>query len=376
MNKTKILSIYTKLYSITHKVKKRILFSSYGGAQYSDSPRVICEKMHEMYPDYELIWMFENPDEKVVPKYVIKVARKSLKYYEMMATCCAYVTNEDLKEGQFKRKGQYFVQCWHADRPLKKILYEIEDYNLIVADEYLTDLCVSASDFGDSMYERAFRYKGKILSNGMPRNDILFNYTSKQIEMIRKKLGINEEKKVLLFAPTFRDNMLKNFQKISVDIERAMRILNERQDWICLMRAHTGVKEFDFKCDGERYIDVTEYDEIGELFLISDCLITDYSSCATDFILLKRPTILATFDLDEYIENCRELIDGFDNMGFVIAKNQEQLNSLLENYDTIDGVEEYKKVADFFGIHESGNSACQICELIHRNMKNCEENTQ
>ena len=114
----------------------------------------------------------------------------------------------------------------------------------------------------------------------------------------------------------------------------------------------------------------------GELFLISDCLITDYSSCATDFILLKRPTILATFDLDEYIENCRELIDGFDNMGFVIAKNQEQLNSLLENYDIIEGVEGGKKVAYFKSIHESGNSACQICELIHRNMKNCEENTR
>lgn len=371
MDKTKLALLYARLYAATHRMKKRILFISYSGLQYSDSPRVICEKMHELYPEYELVWAFLQPEEKHVPEYVKKISCRGTEYYKHLATSCAFVTNEDLHEGIFKRKGQYFVQTWHGDRPLKKVLYEIEGgipYEIV--DNKFTDLCVAGSDHGYRMYRNAFRYGGNILSEGMPRNDALIEVDKKKITEIRKKLGIKKKQRVLLYAPTFRDNKMTSHEKqnITVDLQRVMRRLERNGEWACLMRVHTGVNGFNFEFNCDSYIDVTEYEEITDLYLISDCLITDYSTCATDYILLKRPTILAVFDLKEYEATCRNLIDGFMETGFLMAHTQDELDEIMDHFDEIDGEQEYEAVRKFFGIHEMGNSAEKICKIMKENI--------
>lgn len=363
-NRAKLGLLYTKLYALTHKIKKRILFISYSGHKYSDSPRVICEKMHELYPEYELVWAFTCPEEKQVPDYIKKISCRGTEYRKYLATACAFVTTGVLSEGQFKRKGQFFVQTWHGDRPFKKILYEAGRTSKIMDNE-LTDLCVAGSDFGNDRYKRAFGYNGVIMSQGMPRNDMLVNNDPQKAIEIKHKLHIDPNKKILLYAPTYRDRSYK--QAISVDIRETLDKLNKNGDWLCLIRAHFDSKGLSFECDGENYIDVTSYDETGELYLISDCLITDYSSCATDYILLKRPTILAVFDIEEYIKTCRGIIDGFFETGFFIARTQTELNEILEHFNELDGEKEYEAVKSFFGIHETGKSAEKVCKYIRDN---------
>lgn len=367
-SRAKLALLYAKLYALTHKIKKRILFISYGGHKYSDSPRAICEKMHELYPEYELVWAFRCPEEKQVPDYIKKISCRGTEYKKYLATACAFVTTRALTEGQFKRKGQYFVQTWHGDRPFKKILYEAGRTSKIMDNE-LTDLCVAGSDFGKDRYKRAFGYNGAIMSQGMPRNDVLVDNDSQKAIEIKHKLHIDPNKKILLYAPTYRDSeeYTSYKQVISVDIRRTMERLNKNGDWICLIRAHFDSNGLSFECDGEDYIDVTSYDEIGELYLISDCLITDYSSCATDYILLKRPTILAAYDMDEYIKTCRNLYDGFSETGFYIAYTQAELDEMIDHFDELDGAKEYEMVKQFYGIHEMGKSAEKVCRLIRKN---------
>lgn len=368
-----LMGVYVAFYAFTHKIQKRLLFISYGGLQYSDSPKVISERMHFLHPEYEIVWIFRNPEKKKVPPYVKKIKNYGFEFLKYMTTCCALVTNEDLHKGQYKREGQFFVQTWHADRPLKKVLYQIEGYKEPVMDETLTDLCVAASDYGERMYREGFRYKGEILKEGMPRNDGLINIDVKKCNRIKESLGIPMQQKILLFAPTFRDHKMHeaHLQEPLVDIHKVMDILNGRgkNSWVCFVRAHVGIRGIDIECDGKTYIDVTQYEDINDLYLVSDCLISDYSSCASDYILLKRPTILAIFDIQDYTRNARAIIDGFENVGFLIAHNQSELESIISNIDEINAVEEYDRVADFFGIHESGNSADRVCHLIEEGIK-------
>ncbi len=367
MNKLFLAKVYAKLYSWSHKIQKRILFISYGGEQYSDSPKVICERMHELYPDFELIFAFKEPEKKDIPTYVKKVCATGREFYQYLTTSFCYVSNEDMHENIVKRKGQYFIQTWHADRPLKKVLYDIENYNgPKIIDNEVTDLCVAGSTYGVNMYRRAFRYSGEILNEGLPRNDFLLNPPNGLYEKTKESLSIANEKKVLLYAPTFRDNKKNGKQNINIDIKKVMNILCKNEEWVCLVRAHQGVEGIAFECDGINFIDVTLYDDITDLLIISDVLITDYSSCATDFVLRRKPVILAVFDMDEYSNKCRNVIDNFENMGFVMVSDQQELNSVVSHLENIDVNAEYDGVNRFCELHESGDSAKRICDIIMR----------
>lgn len=367
MSRAKILKLYTKIYAFFHKIQKKILFISYAGLQYADSPRAICDKMHEMYPEYQLVWAFNDPDGKKTPSYITKISYRSLAYYRNLATCCAFVTNEDLHEGQFKRTGQYFVQTWHGDRPFKKVLYEIgNNLDYRVVDNELTDLCVAGSKYGERLYRNAFRYDGEILTVGMPRNDILIN-RNMDIQDLKHELGIEDGWKVIMYAPTFRDG--KKAQSSRIDIVRLLRTLNTgKEQWVCLVRAHAGVDTIEFS-ENHSVIDVSSYDEISYLYLMTDVLITDYSTCATDYILLKRPTIIMINDIEEYKKECRELMHDFLDTGFIFVRTQNELENLLMRYKEIDSQKEYELVDEYFKMKETGRASESVCLKIDTNVK-------
>ncbi len=358
---------YMRVYSLFHPVQKKVLFESFNGKQYSDSPRAVSERMHEMYPDFELVWAFQAEKGKspLVPGYVRQVDRKSMAYYREFATAFAFVTNEGMISNVVRRKNQFIVQTWHGDRAIKKYLYDLwqdKKRPIPLMDEYITDLCVAASDSGEEGYRSAFRYPGEILKVGMPRNDVLVRDDPEEKRRVRESLHIPMDKKVVLYAPTFRDRLASK-QNVNVDLFRVAEVLG-KDDTVVLLRAHPASRGLQYPENG-RFIDVSSYPDMADLLLISDILITDYSSSAGDFAVRDKPVILAMFDREEYEKNSRSLRINLDESGYLVAENQEQLEELLLKPQEV-YTESCRKIRAFYGYHESGHSSEAVCERISK----------
>ena len=132
-----------------------------------------------------------------------------------------------------------------------------------------------------------------------------------------------------------------------------------------MIRAHSASAGLEFGGEGDLYLDVSQYPDMADLLSISDMLITDYSSCAGDFILRHKPVILAMFDYEEYVKNCRSFNFIPEEAGFIIAMNQRELELILDTYSDKDYSENCESIIRHFNITESGNSAAQICEIIN-----------
>ena len=353
-------------------IEKKIAFESYNGRQYSDNPRFISEKMHEMFPDYKLVWGMQDIDKNKsykIPDYVTVLPIDSWKYLKERASSFAFVRNEAMSGDLCKRKGQIYIQTWHGDRGIKKILFDslaargVSEKDYSIVDNKLTDYFVVGSSYAEERIKTAFRYNGKVINSGCPRNDCLINVGD--INSIKQGLGISSEYKILLYAPTLRRN--SKVVQATVDIKDTLNHLTNKYNckWICLVRAHPKSLGIDLHKDNN-IIDVSGYPDIADLLMISDFMITDYSSCAGDFILTKRPLVLAQFDLEQYMEEDRTFHVDINDIGYLIARTQEELDSYIDSLSDSDYQINCQTILDYFGTYESGHSAEDVCKLIER----------
>lgn len=354
---------YLRIYGYFHKVEKKVLFCSCGGEQYSSDPRAISEKLHELYPEYRIVWKIKKEYKLInfIPKYV-KVIESRLEFLHELATCAVFVTTDEFRPGIYKRKGQFFIQTWHADRSLKKILYEANPDGLIM-DDIVTDLCVAGSGYGEKQYRNAFKYSGEILKIGMPRNDKLVQNSEMERQRIKEYFRINKDIRILTYAPTFRDNC-NDIQNTTVNIESILSTLRIKteDEWVCFVRAHAASKGLNIKCN-KKIIDVSKYPDMADILLISDMLITDYSSCAGDFALRNKPIILALFDKEEYEMNCRTLLP-VEQIGYFVAHNQKELEEIIKNKSDSDYRSRCNRALNYYDTVESGKASDEICHRI------------
>lgn len=369
--KSFLIRQYTKLLGLVHPVQKKVLFSNFGGNQYSDNPKAISEKLHKLYPDFKISWVINDVNKSidVIPDYV-KITTGGHSFFKELATSFCFVTNTTVGLSFYKKKKQYFIQTWHGDRPIKKVLYDADPEGLYmppVMDYKLTDLAICASDIGEQVYRTAFRYKGEVLKVGSPRNDLLLHDNSDLRKRIMEKYRIPGNAKILLYAPTFRD-FQKEKQTITVDLQQTLKLLNitDNQRWVCFVRAHYVSAGLLVKCDGKNFIDVTSHPDMADLLASVDMLITDYSSSAGDFVLRKKPVILAMFDIQEYKDSCRDFVCQPKEAGFIIANNQEELNTIIKTYTQDDYCRSCERVCEYFNIIETGESADEICKIINQ----------
>ena len=373
--RNKLIEYYSCYLGIGKKIEKKLLFVSFDGKQYSCNPRAISERMHELYPEYEIVWYLKTADKyDVVPNYVRTVTTRKGFLKEMVTSFCV-VTNKQFEEGTYKRNKQFFVQTWHGDIGIKKILYDawedlanIKNKPVPIKDNELTDVCIAGSDLAEEVYRSAFRYKGFVLKEGTPRNDKLCRDNSVLSRKIKKIFNIGEKTKIVLFAPTFRDRKGKK-QESFVDLKRVLSVLNSKtgENWICLYRAHVG---FELNITpSESIINVSDYPDMADLLAICDMLITDYSACAGDFLLRKKAVVLAIFDYEEYLDSCRTLKIDPVKAGFLFAFNQEELERLLANLTEKQILINCESLMNRFKIVFNPDSSKVICDIIDKEYK-------
>lgn len=362
-------------YHCRKKNEISVYFASFSGTQYSDSPRSVSEKLHEIAPNLKIVWCLPDYFKDKVPEYITIVKPQSVEAIKAQAEATAWVFNGVLPYGTYKGSTTFYVQTWHGDRAFKQIGHDAyvsmgkggytgySDY----IEPKICDLFTVASSFGRKMIRSAFGYDGDFLDIGIPRNDVLVNegQNTMKVKEIRNSLGISEDIKILLYAPTFRDHS-RDKQSTFVNLSEVLDTLEEKgKKWVCLVRAHALSSGIDLsKNTDRRLIDATTYFDMADLLLVSDCLITDYSSSAQDFVLTKRPVVLAQFDIDEYTHNSRSLYYDPMETGFLIAHNQDEILRLFHDLDKYDHSEISDKIVNYYGMHESGHSTEEVCKRI------------
>lgn len=295
-----------------------VLFESFFGKNYSDSPKYIYEYLAKNYPGrYRFIWVINNKASKI-PYRHRAIKRFGFRYYYYLARCKYCVFNSRQPEWMIKREGNVFIQTWHGT-PLKKLVFDIDDISSaspkykqqVYKQSRVWDYLIAANEFSSKTFRRCFLYEKEMLETGYPRNDILYAPNKDELtRMLRNRIGIPQNKKTILYAPTWRDDEYYGKGQYKFELKLNLQLMKEQlgQDYVILLRTHyfiadsldvSGLEDFAFN--------LSKYDDISELYLISDILITDYSSVFFDYANLKRPMLFFTYDLDKY----RDVLRGF-----------------------------------------------------------------
>lgn len=356
--------------------KNMIMFDSLIGKQYSCNPRIIYEKLLEEHPDLQFVWVFKNPDAfqflKKNPNTVI-CKYHSMKHYLYCIKTNVAVFNWKRTYDLPKRKGQLLLQTWHGGGCYKKtgavLGFQSKFHQRVTASEMNQVSCFvsSSSYFTKHVIREQYLYTGQILESGMPRNDKMVHVKdfAQEAMHIREKLGINPDCFTVLYAPTYRDsNMNETYE--ALDYEMLVKSVKKRfgKEVLILFRGHY----LSGKLPDSQYMkNVTDYFDMQDLLLISDMLISDYSSSIWDYSFTYRPCFLYTPDLEKYIEG-RGLDEDIYTWGFPVALSNQELAEQILSFDAVQHHQNMDMHHQNLGSFENGTATEQIYFLILKKM--------
>ncbi|MCU9599724.1 CDP-glycerol glycerophosphotransferase family protein [Caldibacillus kokeshiiformis] len=361
--------------------KHTIVFESFLGKQFSDNPRAIYEYMKEHYPEYKLYW---SVDPRFIDNFKDKgvniVPRLSIKWLLIMASAKYWVSNSRMPLWIPKPKHTVYLQTWHGT-PLKKLAADMDDVFMpgtnienykrnFLKESANWDYLISPNPYSTKIFRRAFAFKKEMIESGYPRNDFLYNANNeKDILALKKKYQIPTDKKVILYAPTWRDDQYFEKGKYKFDLKLDLKQMQEQlgDQYIVLLRLHYLIAN---------HIDVSEYkgfafdfshhEDIRELYMVSDLLITDYSSVFFDYANLKRPMIFFVYDIEDYRDRLRGFYFDFEEKapGPLVKTTEEvieEINKLEKNKRLPRNFDEFYET---FCSWEDGNATKRVVETV------------
>lgn len=372
--------LYTHVFLKRPMAKNYILFESFFGKSFSDSPKYIYEYISANLPGkYKCIWII-NKRRTNIPFKHKKIKRFSLSYYYYLARCGYMVFNSRQPAWMIKRGGNVFLQTWHGT-PLKKLVFDIEDINSatpkykqqVYKQSRAWNYLIAANGFSSETFKRCFLFENTILNTGYPRNDILHSPDRDQIAaIIRRRLGIPKDKKTILYAPTWRDDEFYDKGKYKFELHLNLDLMRQElsDDYILLIRTHYFIADsLDLSALSDFAYNVSKYDDISELYLVSDILITDYSSVFFDFANLKRPMLFFTYDLEKY----RDVLRGFyidieKEVPGPLVFTSEEIIDAIKDIDSITDyyIERYEEFYNRFCGWEDGQASKKVVESVFR----------
>lgn len=363
-----------------------VIFESFGGRQISDSPLAIYKELKKTHPEYRLIWVVNKglatQAEKNGYDYVI---RGSFKWVRTIEKAQIWVENARLPQWVRKPKHVKLIQTWHGT-PLKKLGLDIKNvvmpgtnteryHQNFVKEANRWDVLISPNTYSTNIFRQAFGYQNKIVEIGYPRNDKLANPTKEEIKLLKQKLGIPLDKKVIMYAPTYRDNQFFQKGKYSFELPFSLKEFQERfgSNAVLLLRMHYLIaNSMDISGFEDFAYDVSSYADISELYLVSDLLITDYSSVFFDYAYLKRPILFYPYDYEIYKDELRGFyLDYQKDLPGKIAYNSVDLYDEIENElkeNDISNNQQFEMFYKRFCGLNAGNASKRIVEEIERNL--------
>lgn len=355
-------------------VKKAVFFESFHGKFYSGQPKYIYEKMLDLGLEdtYEYVWAY-NGDLKI-PGSPLIIERRSKNYDEILGASDYWITNISFP---FLKPNDdiIYLQTTHGT-PYKRMGSDIESENdnvvkgRVFIESETWNYLLSPNDFSKDVFSRSFGYDGPVINVGYPANDIFYEDTSFREKEIKEKLNIDSNKKIILYCPTFRDYDVdeEDHKKFSLLLDLENLYNNLSDDYIIIMRLHYILsKHLVISEEMENFIiDLSDYDDIADLYLISDILISDYSSAFFDFAHSKKPILFFVPDFEKYssfrglYSEVKESLPGPE-----IYTNEELVNS-IKNINTIKKgyKEKYEKFYEKFCGIGHGTASEEVIDIV------------
>lgn len=367
---------------------------------YGDNSKYIAKELLRRKSGCELIFITKNPNAKNLPSGIKFLKSNSFKAIKALATAKVWVDCNRKEPYIRKRKGQYYIQAWHGGLALKKIEGDyashlnLEYLQNAKRDSRITDLYLSNGKICTNMYRRAFWYQNEILECGSPRLDEFLKLeNNRSYETISKKrhwrtsYEIPFDQKIAVFAPTYRENNRTaglysptsaedpNIAICKLDYGKMQNVLETRfgGNWTIVLRLHPLVAPLSNQIrNGDKFgtipsgalADASQMDDLYEILLDADILITDYSNTMFEFSMMNRPVFLFAPDQASY-QRERGFYFKYEQLPYPISDSEEALFKAIEQYEDKlyrSGIQEFIKKS---GILESGDAAKQVADRIH-----------
>lgn len=379
------------LYKLTYKLvsvdNQLVIFISFHGRGYSDNPRAIYEQMKKdpRFKDYRFIWFIKNHKEKniQIPGAEIK-EYFSFPYFYYLSKAKYWIINCKMPTYICKKPEQVYLQTWHGT-PLKRLAHDIiapEDATFYRSGVSFEKMChsydvdverynymISPNKFCTEVFQTSFRIdRERLIETGYPRNDFITNATIKEIEQLKKKFHLPLDKKIVLYAPTWRDNSYVaagyTFE-LEANFHKWKEILGD--EYVVVFKPHYLIinkYEGDHSLDGFLY-SINADAEINELYVLSDILITDYSSVFFDYAVLNRPIYFYMYDLEQYKDELRGFyLDIYTELPGKIYEDESKM--LLDIKDHIYDYSFLEKFNERFNSEQTGNCAQKVIDIVFK----------
>lgn len=363
---------------------KIVMWTFEGSGGYGCSPKYVAEEIlkrnKEGKTHYKIVWLVDDLN-KEFPSEIGKVKNTLWNRAYHLSTAATWVSNTRTFYGTRKRKGQCYIQTWHATICIKpigkyrgnqfpKMAYLVSKY-----DSELIDYVLSGSNWCDHMYRDGLIYDGEIIKTGTPRCDVLFNQRDEKRQQMRMEYGIPQDAKIMLYAPTFRGgsqnkNRSVNTEDATIDFERLISVLEQRFGgrWYIFLRLHpqlaTKMEAIQTHQILDRLIDVSQRPDMNEIIAGMDAFLTDYSSAIFEGAMIGLPGFIYADDLDDYVADRGNLFFDLYKLPFPVALNNKELMENILQFDE----DLYKQKTDMFmknmGIFEDGKASERVVHLI------------
>lgn len=346
--------------------RQKIVFNNFHGKGYGDSPKYIAEEIIRQGLPYDLVWLV-NDMNMSFPPGIRKVSLQSARSSYELSTARVIVSNVKVALPYCKKKSQYYIQTWHGSMAFKAIEKDAIDklqpqyVKESMEDSKHIDLFLSSNSVQTQEIQNAFWYDGEIFECGSPRNDMLYRPLDYQ-QRIKERLGVSG-KKIVLYAPTFRDDFRTDVYNIN--LEKMRRHLDARfdGDWHVLVRLHPNVMGSNLFANTPNISDVTLYPDMQELLLIADVLVTDYSTIIYDEVIMDKLVLLYAPDLDDYKTN-RGLKQIYFDLPTRICQTSDDLCNYIDEIDVGQYHAELRRFLDSIKVFDDGHASERVVERI------------
>ena len=376
-----LISIVFYIFDTFTIKKKNIIVFAQKNNLYSDNSRAFFEYINDNDNDFKAIWLVHNIEtlKKIRSKNISAelVLLFSLKGLKTLLFAKTVVTSNSLHDffpyfkPSFRKEA---IQLWHGIKWSKKFEYPNNNFT-----EQLTIICASSDAHKEMIYKQNLLTPDKVFITGLPRNDIFFNQTKKDIKKKFFHNFNNFDKKIILYAPTHKEDLISSFFPFSdLKIHEIEEFLVQN-NFNLYLRPHINDtnknklwKKYIKSLKSENIISLSfnELEDINSFLPIVDILITDYSTIYTDAILFEIPTIFIPYDYLDYKKK-RGFVYDFNKVAVgPKVSNQKQLINEIKNIDNnrlkyVDNQNEIKKL---FHNYQDGNSSKRILDILNSNI--------
>ena len=367
-----LLRLLLRILWIVPLKENSIILTSFAGRRYSCNPKYFAEYMLTK-SGYEVYFALKKDSDVKVKNGIKRVDFGSLKHIYLLMSCKYILVNSSDYTKYFPyRRGQAYVYTHHGHS-----VYKVGDMSYLqsTAGRKILNICAKEEDYylvtslleADYVEKRSALDRNKIIAIGYPRNDIFFKHNETLIKSIKKRLSLDDEVGLILYAPTYRGSDKKQtdingYGFEILDVARVIQAFNKKfnKKHVMLFRAHHDTMPTNLS---DECINVSDYPDMQELILVADYLITDYSSTMWDFALQKRPGFLYTPDLEQYSYNIPKS-HPIDQWVYPYAVNNEDLIKLINSYENETSEKRIESYFDRTGCQDKGTACNQLFNIL------------